>query len=1025
MTGDSTLTVFGGGFARKALDTSLNGLYVHELEAGVHVFINAQYSRLTGYDLARLQAMGSAGFFALFHPDDLPRLLAHIDALRAAADGEVMEVEYRFRRADGTWIWCLSRDSVCERNPDGAVRTIIGTFLDISPRKAAEENLRRSESSARGHLGEIELIYDTAPVGLCVLDRALRFVRINGRLAEINGVPAAHHIGRTVREVLPALAEELEPGFRRVLETGRAALDIEVTGETPARPGVRRTWIESWLPLCDEVGEVVGINIVAREVTEERAALEALAASREHYRLVADYTYDWEDWLGPDGTLRWVSPSCERITGHPPEAFLADPGLLVRITHPEDRPALRRHLEANPCHREVRQLRFRIRRADGQTRWMEHICQPVYWEDGAFAGRRSSTRDITEILETERTLRERERELATLADNSPDIVARFDRALRHRYVNAAVERATGRPAAEFLGKTNEELDMPAELCGLWNRTLREVLDTGKPRSLEFAFPAPDGERFYSLRAVPEPGPDGRVETVLSTTRDETERREAEARVRTLATVVETSADFIGVARLDGRAIYLNRAGQALVGLAGDAEVAETRIEDYLFEEDLPLVRETVLPTVMREGRWAGDFRFRHFRTGEVIDVHWDIVRIDDPETGEPVQLATVTRDIRTEKAAAAALEEAGRRKDEFLTALGHELRNPMAPIRNAVDILHLLRAEHDPRIDWALAVLDRQSTHMSRLLDDLLDVARIARGRLTLERRPVELREVVQQAVDGVRPSMTERRHRLTVDLPAPGVLVDGDPVRLAQILLNLLLNAANYTQEGGEIRVSSLERGGEVIVAVRDNGPGIPQELLAVLFDPFVRGGRRDRAYPGGIGLGLTISRRLAELHGGRLEAESDWPRPGSEFRLRLPRLTAPGQTSRASDACPATAPVALRVLVVDDNPDVAGALSMLLEVLGHQVQTAGSGAEALALVERECPRVALLDIGLPDMDGLELARRLRARCPDRERLLLVAVSGYGHDEARARSLATGFDEHLPKPVDRRTLQALLADLG
>jgi CheY-like chemotaxis protein len=262
------------------------------------------------------------------------------------------------------------------------------------------------------------------------------------------------------------------------------------------------------------------------------------------------------------------------------------------------------------------------------------------------------------------------------------------------------------------------------------------------------------------------------------------------------------------------------------------------------------------------------------------------------------------------------------------------------------------------------------------------------------------------------------------VDLPAPGVLVDADPVRLAQILLNLLLNAANYTQEGGEIRVAALEREGEVVVAVRDNGPGIPPERLEALFDPFAQGERRDRASPGGLGLGLTISRRLAELHGGRLEADSDWPRPGTEFRLRLPRLTEPVQISRPPDARRAAESGALRVLVVDDNPDVAWALALLLEVLGHRVQTAGSGAEALALIERACPRVALLDIGLPDMDGLELARRLRERCPDRERLFLVAVSGYGHDEARARSLAAGFDRHLAKPVDRRTLEALLAEV-
>ena len=1015
----------GTDFTRKALHASLNGLYVHDLARGVNLFINEQYARLTGYDLAALQAMGGAGLLARFHPDDQPHVLAHKEAIRGAADGEILEVEYRFRRADGVWIWCLSRDSVCERAPDGSVRTIIGTFLDLSPSKQAEASLRLSESSARRHLEEIGLIYDSAPIGLCVIDRDLRYVRINERLAEINGIPAADHIGRSVREVLPGLADTVEPALRQVIDTGEAAHDIEVSGETPARPGVRRTWIESWLPLRDERGEIVGLNIVAREVTEERAALEALAASRERYRLVADYTNDWEHWIGPDGTLLWISPSCARITGHPPEAFFADPGLLERITHPEDRPALRDHLESSIGEGAPGRLRFRIRHADGATRWMEHVCQPVFGRDGAFAGRRVGTRDITESKATEETLQRRERELASLLENSPDIVVRFDRALRHLYVSPAVERATGRPPAEFLGKTNEELGMPPELCARWSQTLREVFETGEPRGLEFPFPAADRERFYSLRAVPERGPDGAIETVLSTTRDETERWEAQARALTLATVVETSADFIGVAGIGGQAIYLNRAGQSLVGLDGDAAVARTRIEDYLFPEDLPLVRGSILPAVMDQGRWAGEFRFRHFGTGEPIDVHWDVVRIDDPVTGQPARIATVTRDIRPQKAAEAALAEASRRKDEFLAILGHELRNPMAPIRNAVDILQLLKSERTPEIDWALAVLERQSAHMSRLLDDLLDVSRIIRGQLKLERRAVELRGIVQQAVDAVSPTMTERHHRLAADLPAAGVLVDGDPVRLGQILLNLLLNAANYTHEGGEVRVETRTREQEVVVRVRDNGPGIPPERLESLFDPFAQGESGARTSPGGLGLGLTISRRLAELHGGRLEATSAWPRPGSQFCLTLPRLIGPVPVAAERPERPAKEASALRVLVVDDNADVAEALAMLLEVLGNQVRTAASGAEALELAERECPRVALLDIGLPDMDGLELAQRLRERYPDRDRLLLVAVSGYGHAEARARSLAAGFDRHLSKPVDRQTLQALLAELS
>jgi PAS domain S-box-containing protein len=1009
---------------RRVLDASLNGVYVHDLKQGVNTFINAQYTRLTGYDLPRLAAMDAAAFFALFHPEDQGRVSTHMAGLRDAGDGEVLEIEYRFRRADGTWIWCLSRDAVFERDADGSVRSVIGTFLDVSARKRAEAERRTSDAKARRHLEEIELIYDSAPIGLCVLDRHLRYVRINHRLAEINGVPAAEHIGRTIREVLPELAAEVEPRLRRVIETGEPALDMEISGETPARPGIRRTWIESWRPLQDDTGAVAGVNIVTREVTDERAHLQALARSREDYRLVADYTYDWEDWYGPDAGLLWMSPSCHRLTGYPPDAFLADPRFLERITHPEDRAALHEHLYTGFFDPEPKRLRFRIVHANGETRWMEHLCQPVFREGGEFAGRRGSTRDITDARRAEEALRRREQELATLAENSPDIIARFDAALRHLYVNAAVEQATGLAPSRFLGKTNEEVGMPPGLCRRWSATLREVFESGEPQHLEFPFPAPDGERFFSMRAVPERGPDGAIESVLCTTRDETERRNAEARAQSLAKVVEGSGDFIGIARPEGQVLYVNRAGQSLVGLDGDGAVRSTSVDDYFFPEDLPAVHEIVLPEVLRDGRWSGHSRFRHFLTGAPIEVHSSVLRIDDPDTGQPVQIATVTRDVRKERAAEAALLEANRRKDDFLAMLGHELRNPMAPIRNAVEILQLLTQDRDPQVDWAISVLDRQTAHLSRLLDDLLDVSRIVRGTLELKRRPVALREVMQQAVDGVRALMDAHRHRLSLELPAGDVLVDGDPVRLSQILLNLLLNAGTYTPDEGDIRLTATADAEAVRVVVQDNGPGIPPERLEALFAPFSQGEHPASVSGGGLGLGLTISRRLAELHGGRLRARSDWPTPGSEFTLHLPRLRQPQQHTVPRPPKETTPRQPLPVLIVDDNADVSGALAMLLEVLGYRVRTAGTGAEALARANRDCPRVALIDIGLPDMDGLEVARRLRASYPDRDRLVLVAITGYGHDEARRRSLAAGFDEHLAKPVDLTTLRALLDSL-
>jgi len=448
------------------------------------------------------------------------------------------------------------------------------------------------------------------------------------------------------------------------------------------------------------------------------------------------------------------------------------------------------------------------------------------------------------------------------------------------------------------------------------------------------------------------------------------------------------------------------------------------MEDYLFPEDLPFVRQVVIPSALAQGRWTGDFRVRHVKTGEAIAVRWDLIRVDDPVTGEPVQFATVTRDIRTEKAAEESLREASRRKDEFLAMLGHELRNPMAPIRSAVEALQLL-CPGDQQVSWALDVIDRQTAHMRRLVDDLLDVSRIVRGHLKLERRAVALAAIVQQAEDGVRHLMQDRHHRLQVILPPDEILIEGDPVRLAQVLLNLLTNAANYTHDGGEIRLTAEASLDTVTLRVQDNGQGIHPDLLPRIFEAFTQDRHRPGRTTGTLGLGLAVAQRLVLLHGGTIEARSPGLGQGAEFLVRLPRLTSDPAKQEVRGPRPRTAGGRFRVLVVDDCADLANAVSLLLRLLGYEVTMAGSGEEALRLVREFRPRAALLDIGMEGMNGLELARRLRLDYPHRDALYLIAMTGYGHEEARARSQEAGFDEHLVKPVDAATLLALLGRLA
>jgi signal transduction histidine kinase/DNA-binding response OmpR family regulator len=368
------------------------------------------------------------------------------------------------------------------------------------------------------------------------------------------------------------------------------------------------------------------------------------------------------------------------------------------------------------------------------------------------------------------------------------------------------------------------------------------------------------------------------------------------------------------------------------------------------------------------------------------------------------------------------VQEADRRKNEFLSMLAHELRNPLAPISNAVQVLRM-RGLDQPELHWARDIIERQVKHMTRLVDDLLDISRITRGKIRLQREPVEIGAVVALAVEASRPAIEARHHHFDLALPHQSLWVDGDAARLAQVLTNLLNNAAKYTEEGGTISLSASQQGAEIVVRIRDTGIGIPADMLGAVFDLFTQVDRALDRSQGGLGIGLTLVRRLVEMHGGSVEAHSGGGGRGSEFVVRLP--------ARASQQAPAPArphtetPQALlpqgRVLVVDDNQDSADSLAQLLRLGGFDVYLAHDGPAALESARTLTPDIVMLDIGLPGMDGYEVARRLRAT-PAARTTLLVAVTGYGQKEDRDRSHQAGFDHHLVKPVDYGVLQKLLA---
>ena len=370
------------------------------------------------------------------------------------------------------------------------------------------------------------------------------------------------------------------------------------------------------------------------------------------------------------------------------------------------------------------------------------------------------------------------------------------------------------------------------------------------------------------------------------------------------------------------------------------------------------------------------------------------------------------------------LAQEARQKDEFLAVLAHELRNPLAPVRNALQVIRL--GSHDPAlVEQMRAMAERQVGYMTRLVDDLLDLSRISRGLIRLVKEPLDVAQPVQQAVEGVQPLVRERGLTLSVSLPPQPVHVEADPTRLQQVVGNLLSNAARYTDPGGHVLLTARQEGSDLVLRVKDTGIGIAPEMLPRIFDLFVQAERRlDRSH-GGLGIGLTLVRRLVDLHGGSVTAHSEGPGRGSEFVVRLPALTAEQQRELLRQPPEAQRPAApaapRRILVVDDNVDAAESLAVMLRLEGHEVRVACDGPAALAAAQAEAPEMVVLDLGMPGMDGFEVARRLRSQ-PGVDGVLLVALTGWAQEEDRRRCYEAGFDGHLPKPLEWDALRQFLA---
>jgi len=592
--------------------------------------------------------------------------------------------------------------------------------------------------------------------------------------------------------------------------------------------------------------------------------------------------------------------------------------------------------------------------------------------------------------------------------------------------NLGAERIKGYKAEEIIGKhfstfyTQDALDR--------NWPARELIEAERLGRFEDEGwrVRKDGRRFWAnviITAMRDPA--GKLVGFAKITRDLTERREheeqlrrSEERFRLLVDGVEDYAIFM--VDPDGHVSSWNSGAQRITGFAADEVIGEPVATFYAPEDAVAGRPGEDLRAAMlyRRGQQSG-WRMRKDQTRYWADVITTSLR---DAHGELRGYALVMRDM-SERKRMEAMEEQGRRVTEFLAMLAHELRNPLAPIRNALGILAASR-ETSPQVAWCREVIERQTTHLTRLVDDLLDMSRITRGKLQMNGGPMDVNAAVQRAVEAAKPLIDGRHHRIDVRTTTEALPVNGDMTRLTQVVLNLVNNAAKYTPEGGHIEVDVYAEGDEGVVRVRDNGLGISPELLERVFDLFAQGERTLDRSEGGLGIGLTLARRIVILHGGSITAQSEGAGKGATFTVRLPRLRLERMPSEAQETGLDLPPNTRKrsILVVDDNNDAASSIAMFLRMMGHDVEIEHDGSAALDRIMSRPPEIVLLDICLPGLDGYEVARRVRER-PEGQGIRLYALTGYGQEEDRKRALASGFDAHLVKPVPPNQLIQLIEE--
>jgi PAS domain S-box-containing protein len=905
---------------------------------------------------------------------------------------------------------------------EGEIVGCVLVFRDVTERRLYERQLREERENLALALGAADLGQWDLNLIDNVANRTLRHDQIFG------------HDTLLPEWTYEMFLEHVLPADRsRVDATFQAALKMGTTWEFECR--IRRAdGTERWIwgkglvqrgahgrseRMYGLVGDITDRKNIEAEIREARSRLESTLTASEIGTWRLDFS---RNTIQADrNTAHIFSMTPEEAADGPLSAFM-------RAIHPDDQPlvteALERTLETgDPFNPE-----YRLLRSDGSTRWVVARGRVEQDESGQTV-MSGVVIDITTQRQAEAQVRESEARFRQIADTMPQMVWVTRADGYTEYFNRRWYEYTGLTPEESLGNSWSLPLHPNDQQTAID-TWEHAIQSGEPYEIEYRFRSHSGEyRWFLGRGLPVRDETGQITKWFGTCTDIEAFKRLEEERQKFVWLADNSTEFIGISDLAGAPLYLNRAGRNMLGLDGMEEVQHVNLIDCFFPEDQPRIANEFLPAVRTQGHGRIEVRLRHFKTEGVLWMLYSVSVLINAQ-GEQIGLAIVGQDITERRQSeqelrqlAADLSEGDRRKDEFLATLAHELRNPLAPIRNGLEIMKL--NAYDDRTERVRAIMERQVVQMVRLVDDLLDMSRISRGRIDLRRERVELSSIIEQAIETSRPLIDAAQHELTVRQPPQPIYLNADSVRIAQVISNLLTNASKYSEPNGHIWLTAEQQGSEVVVSVRDTGIGLSSEMLPQIFDLFTQADGSAVRSQGGLGIGLTLVKRLVEMHGGSVSAYSEGPNQGSEFTVRLPLLIdSPTSLASQTEMSEPTPTKIRRILIVDDNEDAAWSLELLFEATGDETRRAADGLAALAEAEAFQPDIVLLDIGLPKLNGYEVARKIREQ-PWGKEMILVALTGWGQEEDRRRSSKAGFNAHMVKPIEHAALTQLLAELS